>query len=293
MSDGGDRPPLLLLGATGFVGAHLLEALADDHEVTAVRFSSPRFDARCRWRDDPGGPEAMEELVARVAPRFVVNASAMASIGACEDDPESARTVNARTTGAVARAAARAGARVVHLSTDQVFDGSRGSYREDDPPSPITVYGRTKVEGEKRAREACEDLVVLRLNLVYGRSIGPRPSSSDRMIAAAREGREIPLFVDEHRSPVSVLDAVSAVGELLRSPFTGTLHLGGPGRLSRFELGHAVLKRAGLGDRARRALASEFDGPPRSPDTSFDAARAREVLARPPRPLSERIDCVC
>jgi len=284
------RPKLLLLGATGFVGSRLLEALAGELDVVAVRFSSAALPASCRWLDYPGSPRALVEAIARLAPNSVVNAAAMATIATCEAEPDAAAEVNVRLPGAAARAATACGARLVHLSTDQVFDGARGLYREDDATSPLHVYGRTKVEGERLALEACADTVVLRLNLVYGRSASPRLSSSDRMLAEARKGREIPLFVDELRSPVSVVDAVSAVRELLSSEFTGILHLGGPERLDRYELGRALLERAGLAELARKARAAEHRGPPRAPDTSFDTSLARTILTAPPRPLAERLD---
>jgi dTDP-4-dehydrorhamnose reductase len=232
----------------------------------------------------------MEDEIARLAPTRVVNAAARASIAACEAEPEAAREVNGRLPGALARAAANHGARIVHLSTDQVFDGASGLYSEDDATSPLHVYGHTKADGERRVLEACEDAVVLRLNLVYGRSAGPRASSSERMLARAREGHEILLFVDEHRSPVSVVDAVSAVRELLSSPFTGILHLGGPERLNRYELGRALLERAGMEGLARKALSAEYRGPPRAPDTSFDTSLSRRVLATPPFALADRLD---
>jgi len=109
------------------------------------------------------------------------------------------------------------------------------------------------------------------------------------MLERAAAGEEIPLFTDEWRSPVAISDVVSAVGEIAAGDFEGLLHLGGP-RLTRYELGLAVLTKHGLEGRARPASLREFAGPPRARDTSFDCALAKSSLRAPPRGLDAILD---
>jgi len=287
MSEPRDR--LLLFGATGIVGAHLLSALAPRFEVTAVRFRSPEREAPVRWEQVGPDPEESAGLVARLAPRIVVNAAALARIGDCQGDPDAAERLNVALPEALADAAGEAGARLVHLSTDQVFDGAKGRYVETDEPTPYTVYGITKREGERRVLDRPGGVAVVRLNLVYGPSRGNAPSGTEEMIAAARRGDPVFLFTDEFRSPLFVGDAAAALEEVARSDFAGILHLGGPERLSRYELGSTILSRHGLGGMAVAASIEQHPGPPRAPDTSFDSRRARELLANPPAPLEDRV----
>ena len=110
------------------------------------------------------------------------------------------------------------------------------------------------------------------------------------MVAAAGERQLCRLFTDEYRSPIYVKDVAHAILDLLRLPVVPdrtTLHLGGPQRLSRYELGEAILRHHGLEQMARRSTRAEYSGPPRAPDTSFDSSRTYPLLSRPPRTLTE------
>ena len=277
-------PSALLVGATGFVGAHILGHLIETHAVTAVRFGSLPAGGICDWVE-AGGALKPSNWIPRSPPSCIVNAAALSAIGACEADPAAARALNTRLPADLAEIAQSLGIRLVHLSTDQVFDGSAAPYTEGSSPTPITVYGETKAAGEQAVLEGCDNAAVVRLNLVYGRARGPRASGFDAMLASAREGRDIPLFTDEFRSPISVVDAAKAICAMASSSHTGLLHLGGPEALSRFDLGEAVLRAHGLEDMARRSSLRDYKGPPRSPNTVFDDTLARRILTSPPRPL--------
>jgi dTDP-4-dehydrorhamnose reductase len=166
---------ILLFGATGFVGAHLLHVLAVHGLVTGVYRSKPSSGAhRSLYSPDPIAE--VDSLFRRVRPHLVVNAAALASIGACEEEPERAARVNAHFPGVLALAADMIGARLVHLSTDQVFDGLDAPYDEDSPPSPISVYGETKRAGEAAVLGIGGNALIVRLNLLYGPSRAARLS---------------------------------------------------------------------------------------------------------------------
>lgn len=264
------RFPVAVVGASGFVGAHLVAVLGGRSAVVAIRAS--------------GRPPA--DVAAEVIPLragSVVNAAAMASVAACEGDPSGAARANSELPGLLADAACAADSRFVHLSTDQVFDGRRGRYVESDPPSPRSVYGETKLDGERRVLERDPSALVVRLNLLYGSSATDRPSGTDRLIDRARRGEPVTLFTDEFRSPLFVAEAAAALAALLPAEVSGVLHLGGPERTSRYALGAAILAANGLEGRARPASIASHAGPPRTPDTSFDSRLAFRLLARPPR----------
>jgi dTDP-4-dehydrorhamnose reductase len=169
--------------------------------------------------------------------------------------------INAEGSEVVARAAA--GRRLVHLSTDCVFDGTRGRYREEDEPAPVNSYGRSKAEAERRVAEAHPGASIARTTLIYG---GSEPGPQERL---ARE--QTRFFVDELRSPVQVGDLAGALLELVELDHTGALHLGGADDVSRFDF--AVLLGADPG-----SLEAAHTTPDRAPDVTLDSSLAAKLL---------------
>jgi dTDP-4-dehydrorhamnose reductase len=165
--------------------------------------------------------------------------------------------------GSAALAEAARGVRLVHLSTDLVFDGKRGRYREHDVPAPVNAYGRSKAEAERLVDELHREATIARTSLIYG---GAEPGPQERL---ATEGTR--FFVDEIRSPVQVGDLAEALLEVVTLELPGPLHLGGADDLSRFDF--AVM----LGADPERIEAAHTS-PDRAPDVSLDSSRAAGVL---------------
>ena len=284
-------PSTIVLGASGFLGLHLVRrGAAAGPGVAAVARSLAGPVARVagvRLRPADLVAEA-EAVLDELGPERVVLAAALARIDACEREPERARATNAELPERVARWCAARGARLVHVSTDLVFDGRPqrpSGYREGDATCPLHVYGRTKAEGEERVLAAHARALVVRLPLLYGDSGGRGLGASDGLLRAVEAGRRPALFTDEWRTPLEVGDAAAALLELAAGDEAGLLHVAGPERCSRLELGRAVLAARGRSPAevdaalrpARRAeLGLEAQ---RAADVSLDAGRARALLA--------------
>jgi dTDP-4-dehydrorhamnose reductase len=174
---------------------------------------------------------------------------------------EDAWSINAEGSAVVAAAARDV--RLVHLSSDIVFDGTRGRYREDDPVAPVHAYGRSKAEAERLVAELHPAAAIVRTSLIYG---GAEAGPQERL---AREARR--FFVDEIRSPVQVEDLARALLELAELDYAGPLHAGGAEDLSRYDL--AVL----LGADPKR-IESANTTPDRAPNVSLDSSRAAALL---------------
>jgi len=290
---------ILVLGATGFLGWHLVRAAEqdDDLEVVALERSPDAArrppNGRATWLardlDEPAAEPA--GLVAETSPELVVNALALSRLGACAADPGRARHANAWVPGLLARACASQGRRLVHVSTDLVFGGQpppAGGFREEDPPDPVSAYGRSKAEGERRVQEEDPRALVCRLPLLFGDSGGRGLGASDSVLTAVAAGERVRLFADEWRTPLDVGDAARALLELARGTASGLLHVAGPERLSRVELGRRVLAASGLAvdELVHESTRSEagMDGS-RPEDCSLDASRARALLRTPLRSL--------
>jgi len=214
--------------------------------------------------------------------------AAVLQADACEARAAEADALNHRATGSLARACRAGGLRLVVLSTDLVFAGDRPFVSEEQAARPIQVYGRTKLAGEEAALAVHPDAAVARVTLVVGRGHGPRGTASEAVAWGLRAGRPLRLFADEYRTPVDPESVARAVALLLRGTATGRFHLGGPERVSRYELGLRVGRALGLPtDGVEPARQAEHVGPPRPPDVSLDITRARRELGWTPRPLGE------
>jgi dTDP-4-dehydrorhamnose reductase len=187
-------------------------------------------------------------------------------------------------TANVARAAARAGARLVHVSTDLVFDGENAPYAEDAATCPLSVYGRTKVDAELEAARA-PGSVIVRLSLLFGPRRTDRRGFFDAQLAALRSGEPITLFDDEWRTPLSYRAAAEALAAVARGSLTGIVHAGGPERMSRLEMGLRLARRLGIDAPAVSRLSRlSVGGEPRARDVALDTA----LLCRTHPELSRR-----
>ncbi len=234
---------VLVLGASGFVGVWTCARLrADGHEV--VEASRSAGDLRV----DLATPGAAAEAVTSTAAAAVVVLSAVPDITPCRDDPELARRVNAEAAGEIAEACASTGARLVHVSTDQVFDGTHGGWLEDDEARPLHEYGRTKLAGERAVLAADPRAVVPRLGLVTGRATPGCRSATTGFYAALERGDVPTMFTDEVRSPVAVADVALALSDLCsHGDVAGVVHLGGPEALTRHALALREAVQGGYG----------------------------------------------
>jgi dTDP-4-dehydrorhamnose reductase len=283
---------VLVTGAAGVLGGALVaSAPAGTTVVAQVRATplAPALRARARIeRLDLGDDAAVEACLARHEVGAIIHAAARTSPADCEDHPTAAAADNILVPQRLAARCAACGLVLVHCSTDLVFDGRAAPYREEDPPRPISVYGRTKAAAEALVAAAPNTLIV-RLPLMLGRSETGR--SVDEGLRATVLQRDATLFVDEFRTPVHALLAARVLWELLETGARGIFHVAGRDRISRWELGLAVADRLGLPrSRLHPGSLRDFTGrPPRCPDVSLATDRLAARLGRPAPTLAESL----
>jgi dTDP-4-dehydrorhamnose reductase len=278
---------VLLTGAAGLLGGRLALRLGRDHAVTAAVHEQEAPPGLPSVALDLALPESVRRAVETCRPDAVVHAGALADANRCEREPERARAVNVLGTRAVAEACRENGLRLVALSTDLVFDGASSRRGEEDEARPVLLYGRTKLDGEEEALRRCAGSAVVRVALVYGLGHGPRPTASEAVAWALRRSERPRLFTDQFRTPVDADAVADAVSALLLGQGSGRFHLGGPERVSRFELGQRVAAVLGLDPSPIQAVsqAEVAFGAPRPADVSLDSSRARRELGFAPVPL--------
>lgn len=240
---------VLVTGVSGFLGAHVALALqASSQAVVAWRGSRAGPPGLACASVDLLDPEATARAFDAAAPTCVIHGAAEASLGACAADPARAFALNAQASERLAQLAQRAGARFVLVSSDMVFDGEHAPYSEDDTPDPTTTYGRSKLEAERRVLAAVQDGVVARVPTLFGDGLTGRVSSHAAMRAELLAGRPVRLFHDEFRTPLEVGAAARALVALAHARVTGCVHLPGPERLSRLDMGRALCRELGASE---------------------------------------------
>lgn len=295
LEEAAGRPRLLVLGASGFLGAQVARRAPvwGDRDVEVFAASRKRppdavLEAGAThhvW--DGEDLDATQALIESLEPHSVVLTAALSRVAECDRSPELAKTLNVELPGRVARACRALGARFVHVSTDLVF-GQRAptgrGFREEAGTAPTQLYGRTKAQGEQRVMAVDDSAIVVRLPLLFGDSLGRGLGASDALLAALDRGQTPTLFSDEFRTPIDVESAADALLECAWGARAGILHVAGPHRVSRWDLARQVLEQRGdkRTSRLRRVArpANSLAGE-RPADVSLDASRARACLATP------------
>jgi dTDP-4-dehydrorhamnose reductase len=259
---------VLVTGAAGLVGSHLLSSAPDDVELAATWRTTPVAASLAGrvalHRLDLCDAAATAALLAAVAPDVVVHTAY--SLGSRDDI--------VAATAAVAAASASCGASLVHLSTDVVFDGDSAPYVESDPVAPVNEYGRWKVAAERAATDEVADACITRTSLVVDLALPDRSTAA--LLDTVRGGGAPSLFVDEVRCPIRAVDLAATLWALValdRRDRAGVWHLPGPEAMSRWELGTRLLAAAGLGSASVVAASSRDHPEPRPADLTLRTER--------------------
>jgi len=232
---------LFITGGTGYLGGELLrQALAAGYVVAASYFSqAPPAASPAVWVPlDVRDALAVEDALDQLRPEIVIHTAFR------QGGPDLV-AITAEGAGHVSSACAAVGARLIHMSSDVIFDGEReGSYSEADAPAPISDYGSAKAQAEHLVAAAHPGAAIVRTSLIYGFDPIDRQTQFALDVAAGR--RDDKLFVDEFRCPIYVADLAAALLELAALPYAGVLHIAGAERVSRHELGGLLARACGL-----------------------------------------------
>ena len=280
------RKTLLLTGATGFLGLRLGPALASRWRVVGASRTASGPDTVRLDREDL---DSVRRAFESVRPDAVVHSGAMAKPDDCEREPERAARVNRDASRVLAELCGRAGARLVHLSTDLVFDGEKGLYSEDDAPNPVSVYGRTKLEAEEAVRTAAPGAVVLRVATLYGRPLGTARCFVDELRDKLSRGEPAGAFEDQWRTPTAADSLHEPILRLLDDPELEGVYHWAAERVTRFELARALCRTFGWDERLVRPTRYADTRPParRPRDSSLDSSRLAGLLGLAPTSLAE------
>jgi dTDP-4-dehydrorhamnose reductase len=237
---------LLITGSSGLLGLNLaLDALAT-HDVIGVdraKLKSPPFPI---LNADLLGPGEIDSVLDEARPDAVIHCAALANLEACEDDPDLARRLNAGLPSAVAKACKTRGLQMVQVSTDAVFDGNKsGSYVEEDAPSPISVYAKTKLDGERGVLSEHPEAIVARVNF-YGWSLSGRRSLAEFFHHNLTNNKSMTGYTDVIFCPMHVSHLGEVLLAMLSKELHGLYHAVGPEPMSKYRFGVEIARRFGL-----------------------------------------------
>lgn len=256
------RVRVLIIGASGYLGSELLrQAAAAGHDATGTQFSARHQELRQLDIRDAG---AVADAIAEARPDAAVNA-------AYDKGSWAATAVG---PGHLAACCARAGVRLVHVSSDAVFSGDLDLYDESCDPSPVSEYGAAKAAAEVVVAARCPEAVIVRTSWITGDG----RSGTERLAASLARGGSGVLFTDDVKTPVHVADLAAALLELCASDVAGVVHVAGADAVSRYELGRMIAARDGL-DPAALPAGSRASAGMKPSVVRLDVTRAAGLLA--------------
>ncbi|MBD1935214.1 MULTISPECIES: SDR family oxidoreductase [Cyanophyceae] len=269
---------LLVTGASGFLGWHLCQA-QQEWEIYGTYFShSIDIPGVNILKVDLKDFQELKRIFSQIKPDAVIHTAAQSSPNYCQNNPEETHLINVTASANIAGLCADYSIPCVFTSTDLVFNGLNPPYKETDSVSPVNLYGEQKVMAESGMLERYPMTAVCRMPLMFGNATPTAISFIQPFIETLKEGKELRLFIDEFRTPVSGVTA--AQGLLLAlDKVRGIIHLGGKERISRYDFGRLlveVFKLPEVGLKSGKQKDVKMAAP-RPPDVSLDSSKAFEL----------------
>ena len=284
---------IIILGANGFIGRRILNRLYPNHQVLACSLHPDilpeegyRFETI-----DMLDYTAMTTLLNDFQPEVIINASALSVVDYCEQHPEEAYAMNVTAVKHLAEYSRDHSCRLIHLSTDFVFDGTSSiAYTETDAPNPVNYYGKTKQWSEEVIGQLCTDYAIVRVEVVYGKPLPKQHGNIVHLVKNRLEnGQSIRVVSDQFRSPTWVEDIACAIEQLLSNQHQGIYHICGGETLSVAEIAYRAAKYFNLDTSLIEPITTEAmnEATPRPTFTPMSVEKAQQALGYQPSVLEE------
>ena len=233
---------IFITGISGLLGLNAALQLKDRHDVSGGYLTHPiRVADVSAYPVDLSEAVAVEKIFKAKRPEVVLHTAGLTNVDACEANPAEAKRLHVEATRHVARAAQRAGAKLVHISTDHLSDGTGKFITEQSAPAPLNEYARTKWQAEQAAVKECPGALIIRTNF-FGWGTPVKKSFSDWILDGLRSGRTLTLFQDVYISPLLINDLVDVIEELVQRKESGIFNVASRDRISKYEFGMRLAK---------------------------------------------------
>jgi len=272
---------VLVTGGSSTPGFRIVEEFAKAGYKVVAQYNEheiPAVDKVVKVKADFQDIEKVVKLVNEVRPDIVIHTAAIGDVDKCEIDKGLAWRVNVEATLALVKSVLKLNSYFLYLSTDYVFDGERGLYKEDDVPNPINYYGFTKLVAENIVRSGLERYSIVRTSHIYGFGMG-RKNFARAVVEALSQGQKVKALVDQWLSPTLNTLLAKGIRELVEMDYIGVIHIAGE-RISRYEFAKAIAKRFNFDeDLIEPITMKDIQFRARRPrDSSLDVSKARSML---------------
>ncbi|HHG85022.1 MAG TPA: SDR family oxidoreductase [Bacteroidetes bacterium] len=291
---------ILVTGSNGLLGQKLVDRLAGRDAVNLIATSrghnrNPNQEGYVYESLDVLDLDAIRAVFRQYEPTECIHTAAMTHVDRCEEDPDACRALNVTAVENLIQVCREMGTKIIHVSTDFIFDGTSGPYSEKDMPKPLSRYGNTKLEGERLVIESGIPFAVARTMLVYG--VVADMSRSNIILWARKalsEGQEIQVVHDQFRSPTLAEDLADGIILIAMKEKTGIFHLSGPDTLSILDLVKEVADYWGFAPELIQAIDSSTlnQRAARPPRTGFIILKAQTELGYKPHSIREGLAIV-
>jgi len=274
---------LLVTGASGHLGLNLaLLAVEHGYKVTGWTHSrglmNPPFACESV---DIGDLDALPAALRALEPEVIIHCAAIANVDVAEKQPELSQRINADAPRVIASVAKQLGAKMIQISTDAVFDGSKGNYKEDDAVNPLNAYARTKLAGERAVIQANPDAAIARV-VFYGWTLEGNRSLAEFFYNNLVAGKSVNGFTDAYFNPLYVRDLAETLLEIAQANLKGIWHTFGNDTLSKYDFGVALAREFGLDESLIKPVsASQGRDVVRSLNLSTNSDKLASALGHP------------
>ena len=272
---------ILVTGGSGFIGGHIIQLANKKYKVSATYHNNVIKQKNIQtYQIDLSQNKNLNPLLDKIKPTVVIHTAAISNLDDCEKDHKLAQRINVEATETIANWSKKNNAKFIFTSSDMVFDGKRGNYREDDFVNPLSFYGQTKVQCEQKISQMNFNSVIVRVALTYGFGISKQNTFFEKMISSIKNKESVSLFCDQFRTPILVNNLAEAILELAENEFFGILNLSGGDRMSRWDFGLLASKILGLpSNKIIKSSMLDFSGAASRPrDISMKNDLAKKVL---------------
>lgn len=273
---------LLIIGGSGLLGSKVMKAVSKRFHTIGTYSSHPFEMENCEIVQlDITNKDRTLKLIKEHNPDCVILTSALTNVDRCETHPKEAWRINVEGPKNVSEACKENDVKLIYVSTDYVFDGEKRFYTEEDEPNPISVYGETKLAGEKAVQNTCDDYAIARVSVLYGwNTVTSKPNFVTWIIDKLKKGEEVKLFTDQYTSPTLADNAAQALLAIFKKDKKGLYHTSGKGCISRFKIGKKIAKIFELDENFIKPITSDKINLPakRPPQSCLDVSKAEKEL---------------
>ena len=281
---------VLVTGSAGLVGRQVVKDLSNSHQVfSCYNESKPEYGDSVKM--DLKNREMISSILTEKKPDIVIHLGAMTGVDLCEKEKTSASEINTKATEIIAKECSKLNSFLVYVSTDYVFDGNLGMYKEDDVTNPLGFYGKSKLEGEKVVQNFSTNWCIARTSTPFG--LHPTKKSFPMwVIENLQKQKQIDVLIDQFTSPTYIPNLSRMLIEISERRVTGIIHTAGASKISRYQMASMVSDKLNLDSTLLKQISiNKMTWVAQRPkDSSLDVSRAISILNEKPQKIDQSLN---